>query len=139
ILRNRKSSYLILKIYNMITIIPVETKKQRAKFIDFPHDLYQNDPNYVPELFLAQEDLLNPSKHPFYKHSAAQLFLAYRDGNIVGRIAAIWNVNHNTFNQVREGQFGFFDCINDQEVADKLLSAAKDWIKAKGGDTMVGP
>src|SRR5690606_34698830 len=123
----------------MITIIPVETKQQRAKFIDFPHDLYQNDPNYVPELFLGQEDLLNPSKHPFYKHSTAQLFLAYRDGNIVGRIAAIWNVNHNTFNKVQEGQFGFFDCINDQEVADKLLSAAEDWIKNKGGDRVVGP
>src|SRR5690606_16829400 len=123
----------------MVTIIPVETKKQRAKFIDFSHDLYQNDPNYVPELFLAQEDLLNPSKHSFYKHSAAQLFLTYRDGNIVGRIASIWTVNHNTFNQFSVLQFLLFVCINDQEVADKLLSAAKDWIKAKGGDTMVGP
>ncbi|NGF57861.1 hypothetical protein G5B00_15180 [Parapedobacter sp. SGR-10] len=123
----------------MITIIPVENKKQRTKFIDFPHDLYENDPNYVPELFLGQEDLLNPEKHPFYKHSSAQLFLAYKDEKIVGRIAAIWNVNNNTFNQTQEGQFGFFDCINDQEVADKLLGAALNWIKNKGGDTLVGP
>lgn len=123
----------------MITIVPVETKKERAKFIDFPHDLYANDPNYVPELFLGQDDLLNPAKHPYYKHSSARLFLAYRDGKIVGRIAAFWNVNHNAFNKVNEGQFGFFDCINDQEVADQLFTAAEAWVKDKGGDNIVGP
>ena len=66
----------------MINIIPVTTKKQRAEFIDFPHDLYMGDPNYVPELFMAQDDLLNPDKHPFYKNSSAQLFLAYKDKKI---------------------------------------------------------
>lgn len=123
----------------MITIVPVETKKQRTAFIDFPHGLYANDPNYVPELFLGQEDLLNPKKHPFYLHSTAQPFLAYRDGEIVGRVAAIYNINHNAFNQVNEGQFGFFDCINDQEVANLLLKTAEDWVKAKGGNLIVGP
>ena len=124
----------------MITIVPVETNKQRAKFIDFPHDLYANDPNYVPELFLGQEDLLNPNKHPFFKHSSGQLFLAYNDQNkIVGRIAAFWNVNHNNFNNVQEGQFGFFDVINDQEVANLLLQTAENWVKNKGGNNIVGP
>ncbi|MFZ4861997.1 hypothetical protein ACL9RF_07415 [Sphingobacterium sp. Mn56C] len=123
----------------MIQIIPVETKKQRAEFIDFPHDLYVADPNYVPELFVAQEDLLTPKKHPFYKHSAAQLFLAYKNHKIVGRIAAIWNVNHNSFNQVSEGQFGFFDAIDDQEVANALFRAATEWVKQKGGTKIVGP
>lgn len=123
----------------MITIIPVETKKSRAEFIDFPHDLYLGDPNYVPELFVAQDDLLNPAKHPFFKHSSAQLFLAYESGKLVGRIAAIWNVHHNTYNNVNEGQFGFFDCIDSQEVANALLKTAEDWVKAKGGDKLVGP
>ena len=123
----------------MINIIPVETKKQRAEFIDFPHALYLGDPNYVPELFIAQDDLLNPQKHPFFKHSSAQLFLAYKDGKLVGRIAAIWNVNHNQFNNVNEGQFGFFDCVNDQEVANSLFDAAVEWIRNKGGDKVVGP
>ena len=123
----------------MITIVPVETKKQRAKFIDFPHDLYEGDPNYVPELFVAQDDMLNPAKHPFYKHSSVQLFLAYQDDKIVGRIAAIYNTNHNQFNNVNEGQFGFFDCINDQEVADKLFQAAEEWVKQKGANNIVGP
>lgn len=123
----------------MITIIPVETKKQRAEFIDFPHDLYLGDPNYVPELFIAQSDLLNPEKHPFYKHSTTQLFLAYRDEKVVGRIAAIWNTHHNSFNNVNEGQFGFFDCVNDQDVASLLFEAAGSWVKQKGGNNLVGP
>ena len=123
----------------MINIIPVETKKQRAEFIDFPHDLYSEDPNYVPELFVGQDDLLNPTKHPFYLHSSAQPFLAYRDGKIVGRIAAIWNVEHNKFNHVNEGQFGFFDRINDQEVANALFLTAEKWVKDKGGNKLVGP
>lgn len=123
----------------MITIIPVETKKQRAEFIDFPHDLFVGNPYYVPELFVGQEELLTPAKHPFYRHSSNQLFLAYRDNKIVGRIAAIWNNNHNTFNNVREGQFGFFDCINDQEVANKLFEAALAWVKSKGGERIFGP
>ncbi len=123
----------------MVTIIPVETKKQRTLFIDFPHELYAENPNYVPELFLAQQDLLTPGKHPFYKHSSAQLFLAYKDDKVVGRIAAIWNTNHNNFNQVSEGQFGFFDVIHDQEVATELLKTAEAWVKSKGGNTIVGP
>lgn len=123
----------------MITIIPVETKKQRAEFIDFPHDLYLDDSNYVPELFVGQDDLLNPAKHPFYLHSTAQPFLAYRHGKIVGRILAIWNVHYNSFNNVNEGQFGFFDCINDQEVADALFLTAQEWVKAKGGEKITGP
>lgn len=123
----------------MITIMPVETKSQRAEFIDFPHDLYLDDSNYVPELFVGQNDLLNSNKHPFYLHSSAQPFLAYQNNQVVGRILAIWNEHHNSFNKVNEGQFGFFDCIDDQEVANKLFDAASDWVKRKGGNKIVGP
>ncbi|KGE15099.1 hypothetical protein [Sphingobacterium deserti] len=123
----------------MITIVPVETKKQLAAFIDLPHDLYANDPNYVPELFLGQQDLLTPNKHPFYKHSSAQAFLAYKENRLVGRILAIWNTNHNAFNNVSEGQFGFFESINDQDVANKLLETAAAWVREKGGSNIVGP
>ncbi|UIR56386.1 hypothetical protein LZQ00_00825 [Sphingobacterium sp. SRCM116780] len=123
----------------MIQVIPVETKEQKRLFIDFPHSLYAENSCYVPELYLAQLDLLTPGKHPFYKHSSTQLFLAYKDQKLVGRIAAIWNVNHNAFNEVQEGQWGFFDTINDQEVANALFQAARDWVKAKGGNNIVGP
>ncbi len=124
----------------MIKIVPIASKGKELKaFIDFPHDLYKDDQFYVPELFMAQRDLLNPGKHPFYLHGQVQLFLAYRGDTIVGRVAGIINGNHNQFNNVQEGFFGFFDCINDQEVANALLKAAEDWIRAKGAQTMVGP
>ena len=123
----------------MIEIVYVSSKKQLTAFIDFPHDLYHGDSHYVPELFLGQKDLLSPSIHPFYKHSQAQAFLAYKDGKIVGRVLAIWNTNHNNFNNLSEGHFGFFDTINDQEVATKLLDTACEWVKAKGGNNIVGP
>lgn len=122
-----------------IEVVSVGNKKDLGKFIDFPHELYKHDPNYVPEMYLGQLDLLSPQKHPFYKHSQAQPFLAYQDGRIVGRILAIWNTNHNNFNKVSEGQFGFFDAIDDQAVADKLFQVATDWVKDKGGNKIVGP
>ncbi|RCH56003.1 hypothetical protein DJ568_04445 [Mucilaginibacter hurinus] len=121
----------------MNQIIPVKSKKELAAFIDFPHELYKNDPNYVPELFIAQKDLL--TTHPFHKHSALQPFLAYKDGKIVGRIAAIVNNNHNKFNNSNDGFFGFFDVVNDIGVAKQLFDTAIAWVKEKGANKLVGP
>jgi len=121
-----------------VTAIPAKGKSLRS-FIDFPHDLYRDDPNYVPELFMAQRDLLSPGKHPFYRHGKARLFLAYREGRIVGRVAGIINGNHNRFNQVNDGFFGFFDAVNDQEVANALLKAAEDWVREQGASSLIGP
>lgn len=123
----------------MIEIIPVKTKRQKRQFIDFPHGLYRDDSNYVPELYSGQKELLTPGKHPFYEHSEGELFLAYKEGQIVGRIAAFWNTNNNAFNNVKEGHFGFFDVINDQEVANALFDAAYTWSKEKGATKVVGP
>ena len=122
----------------MREIIPVYSKKELASFIDFPHDLYKNDPNYVPELFIGQRDLL--TTHPFHKHSSLQPFLVLEDGRITGRIAAILNNSHNQFNKVNDGFFGFFDCINDQETANLLFETAAKWLKDKGADQkLIGP
>ena len=120
-------------------IVAVNGKGQLGKFIDFPHELYKADPNYVPELFIAQKDMLTPGKHPFHKHSTLQTFLAYDGEKIIGRIAAIQNNNHNKTKQVNDGFFGFFDCINDQETADLLIAAAANWLKERSLSTMVGP
>ncbi|RYF88043.1 MAG: hypothetical protein EOO03_09315 [Chitinophagaceae bacterium] len=121
----------------MNQIIPVKSKKELAAFIDFPHDLYKNDPNYVPELFIAQKDLL--TTHPFHKHSSLQPFLIYTDGKVTGRIAAILNNNHNKFNHANDGFFGFFDCINDAATAKQLFDTAAKWLREKGVETMIGP
>ncbi|WP_198315831.1 hypothetical protein [Chitinophaga tropicalis] len=121
------------------TIQPVTNKKQLAQFIDFPHDLYRNDKNYVPELFIAQRDMLTPGKHPFHEHSEVQLFLAFRDGKIVGRIAAINNRNHNAFNNTQDGFFGFYECINDKVVSRQLFDTAEKWLRERNLKTIIGP
>lgn len=121
----------------MKKIIPVSSKRELTQFIDFPHELYKNDPNYVPELFIAQRDIL--TKHPFHKHSSLQTYLAFENGKIIGRIAAILNNNHNAFNKTNDGFFGFFDCIDDQETADLLFKTATDWLKEKKVSKMIGP
>src|SRR5258708_28953726 len=122
----------------MKTIVPVNSKKQLKTFIDFPHDLYKDDPNYVPELFITQRDLL--TTHPFHKHNSLQTFLAYDGNRVIGRIAAILNNSHNEFNTVNDGFWGFFDSINDQKTADLLFEAANTWLKDKGVDQkFIGP
>jgi GNAT superfamily N-acetyltransferase len=122
----------------MINIIPVSSKKELAAFIDFPHDLYKNDPNYVPELFIAQRDLL--TRHPFHKHNKLQAFLAYKAGQVVGRIAAILNNAHNEFNHRSDGFFGFFDAENNPETAKALFDTITQWLKDRGvTQKVIGP
>ncbi len=123
----------------MVHIKQVQSKKDLKSFIDFPHDLYSDDPNYVPEIYIGQKDLLNKDKHPFFQHSEAEYFLAEKEGKVVGRIAAIKNNNHIEYTGSQDGHFGFFDVIEDFEVAQKLLDTAKSWIAEKGLSNMLGP
>ncbi len=123
----------------MIRTVQIQSKKELAAFIDFPHDLYANDANYVPELFIAQRDMLSPSAHPFHKHGKIKLFLAYQDDKIVGRIAAILNKRHNEFNNSNDGFFGFFDCINNIEVAQSLINEVHNWLNQNRIQTVIGP
>jgi GNAT superfamily N-acetyltransferase len=83
--------------------------------------------------------LLSRTKNPFFEHGEAEYFLAERDGVVVGRIAAITNRLHNETHEDRVGFFGFFECINDQSVADALFAAATEWCRAKGHDVLRGP
>jgi len=120
-------------------IIQVTTRKQKRQFIDFPHDLYKGDPNYVPAMYLDQKEVMNPKKNPFFLHSKADLFLAIRNKKIVGRIAAIRNNNYNKFAKENVGYFGFFDVVNDYTVAETLLQKAVDWVKAEKLEGIYGP
>lgn len=118
----------------------VSTPKQLKKFIDFPHDLYKNDPNYVPELYLAQKDLLSRKKNPFFEHGDMKLFIAINDDNqIVGRIAGIYNGSYIKYIKEDNGFFGFFDVINDQTIANELLDKAITWVKTKVSGKIIGP
>lgn len=122
----------------MVDIKKVETKKDLKNFIDFPHELYKDDPNYVPELYLSQKDLLSKN-HPFFKHSKADLFLAYKGGSIVGRIAAIRNNNYIDYTGNEIGFFGFIEFEDDEEVSTALLDKATQWVKDEGLNSIMGP
>jgi hypothetical protein len=122
-----------------IELIKVETKKQRDAFIDFPHDLYSGDQYYVPEIYLAMKEHMDPAKNPFFKTSEAHLYLAYRDGKIVGRIATILNNNYNKFHNCNVAFFGFFDTIDDVEVSRTLLEKGQEFARAKNADRLLGP
>jgi GNAT superfamily N-acetyltransferase len=110
-----------------------------GKFIDFPHDLYANDPNYVAELHIAMKDHMNPKRNPYFKHSEVEFILAYREDKIVGRIAVTINNNYNAFHNCNVGFFGFFDCINDQNVANQMLQYAENYCSTRNATQLLGP
>ena len=122
-----------------IALTKVEGRKDIKSFINFPHDLYQGDINYVPELYLNISEVLSRKKNPFFKHSEAHLFLAKRAGKIVGRIACIRDNNYNAYHNSNVGFFGFFDVIEDYEVAKILLDHATTFAKDQGFDSILGP
>ncbi|OQA42212.1 MAG: hypothetical protein BWY52_02285 [Chloroflexi bacterium ADurb.Bin325] len=122
-----------------ITVQPVTDKKGLLEYIRFPFKLYRGDPNWVPPLIEERRDYLDPRKNPLYEHSRFQLFLARRDGELVGTIGAIINDRHNEVHHELMGAFGFFECIDDQAVADALLDAAEAWCRGQGMTVMRGP
>jgi len=108
-------------------------------FIKCQWKFYKGDKNWVAPLVSERKKLLSTTKNPFWKHAKRQMFLAERNGEIVGRIAAITNDNHNKRFQDRVGFFGFFECENHQDTANNLFEAAHKWLTAQGMDTVRGP
>jgi hypothetical protein len=124
---------------HQITVKPITTKSELSQFIKFPWKIYKDDKHWVPPLLMEQKALLDKQKNPFFKAAAAEYFLAFRNGEPVGRIAAIKNDVHLKYHNDDSGQFGFFECINDQQVANALFDTAKSWMKEKGLKYMRGP
>jgi hypothetical protein len=125
----------------MINIQQVDTtdKKQVRRFVEYPYQLYKGCPQWVPPLFVDAYVPLNRQKHPFYDHSDADFFIATRDEQMVGRIAALENKPFNVYHGTRDAEFYFFDCVDDEEVAAALFGAVFDWTRARGLDRVVGP
>jgi len=122
-----------------IDVKPVRTSGDRHRFIEFPYQLYRGDAHWIAPLRMAQKDILNTKRHPFYKTSDVEMFLARRDGRVVGRIMAILNRAHNEFHNERAGFFGFFEVENDEQAAGALLGAARDWVLGRGAAVIRGP
>jgi len=120
-------------------IVPVEDKRSLARFIDLPYSLYRGHPYWVPQLRIAQKELFDRKKHPFYAHAEMECFLACRNGDVIGRVAAIRDEKHIEFHQEQGGFFGFFECVNEQPVATALLGAARKWLMERGVQVIRGP
>ncbi|MDR1384826.1 MAG: GNAT family N-acetyltransferase [Planctomycetaceae bacterium] len=117
----------------------VTTSKEFAQFIDFPWQIYRDDPYWVPPLKIDVQNTLNPKKHPFLKHGDMAKFLAVRDGQVVGRILASDDPRYNEQNRTNVGNFGLFESVDDQEVADALFEQAAIWVRKKGRNAIMGP
>ena len=120
-------------------IVPVTDGHGLNRFIAFPYDHYRGDSLWVPPLRMDIRTLLTPGKNPFFEHAEARYFVARSDGRTVGRIAAIKNDAHNREHGDRVGFYGFFECVDDQRVANALFDAAAAWLTGKGFAVMRGP
>ena len=122
-----------------VTIKKVSSSAELKKFIRFNYELYKENPFSVPDLY---DDMLNTfsrDKNAAFEFCDADYFLAYKDGKLVGRIAAILNNRANETWGKKEVRFGWVDFVNDMEVSDALFKAVEAWGKERGMTDMVGP
>ncbi len=122
-----------------IQVVEVTTSKQRKAFVDFFYDLYCDSPYAVPYLYLAEKLTLKPGSNPAFEFCEAQCFLAYNDGKVVGRVAAIINHRANDYWKREMARFGWFDFVDDPKVSEALLLAVEKWGKGKGMTEIAGP
>jgi hypothetical protein len=108
-------------------------------FIRVPHLVFGNDPVWIPTLNMVVADQLNPAKNPLFQHAEVALFTAHKNGRLVGRISAQVDQEHLKRYQDSTGFFGFFDTIDDQEVARALVEAAGDFVSKRGMKVIRGP
>lgn len=122
-----------------VAVRPVRTRSDERRFLDLIYTHYRDDRNWVPPLRIERRKLIDTRKNPFYRHAERELFLAESGGNVVGRIGAIVNHNHNRRHGDRVGFFGFFESVDDPGVASALFDAARGYLRERGMDAMRGP
>lgn len=122
-----------------ITVKTVESRKDLKSFVKFPFKIFKGNKFWVPQLTMDEMEIFNRKKNPSYDSGDSKLFLAYRDGEIVGRVAAINSFVANEKYKTKNLRFGWFDSIDDQEVADSLFDAVERWGKELGLETLTGP
>jgi GNAT superfamily N-acetyltransferase len=121
-----------------IQIREVQTKKDLQIFLRFPWEIYRGDPYWVPPLLKEYAFHFSPD-NPFLQHAQIHPLLAVQDGVVRGRIAAIIDQNYITFQQDNAGFFGFFESVNDKKITHALLERVKDFLRARGLGSVLGP
>ncbi|MFC1670251.1 hypothetical protein ACFL20_07635 [Spirochaetota bacterium] len=124
-----------------ITVKPVESKKMLKEFIKIPWTtgIYKNDTAWVPPIIFDQMKILDPKKGWFFEFGEVQLFIAYKGRKPVGRISAHVDQRYEEKYDKGTGFFGFYEAINDPDVARSLFFEAEEWLRSKGKKTMNGP
>jgi len=122
-----------------IEIRRVRSKKDRAVFVTMPWKLYRQDHHWVPPLIGDQMHFIDPSRGVFFDHGEAELFLAYRGAEPVGRISAHVNTRYDQYYADGKGFVGFFECEDNTDTAQALFAAAGGWLSAKGRKFAEGP
>jgi len=122
-----------------VEVIEVESPAQLKKFITYPNQLYQDDPNHVTPLLSERLEFFNKAKNPFFLTATTKEYLALREGKIVGRIGTCVNYAHNNSHLEKVGFFGFFECPDDYEAASMMLRVAMINLKKVGMEKMRGP
>ena len=125
--------------YSNFKIIKAETKSQRKMFVKFPWQVYKDDSNWVPPLIKNQLSRLDPDQSPFFSQGEAELYMAIRDGRVVGTIVPWINFKSNDYLNEKNAGFGFFEVLNDYETASALLTTACDWARQRGATLIRGP
>ncbi len=122
-----------------LTIKPVESRREQRQFVDLAWTINGEDENWIPPLRRNLEELVGFRKHPFHDFATVRNWLAWRDGKPVGRISGIVNPTHNEKYHEKRGFFGFFESIDDQEVADGLFDTVRAWLGEQGMTDLRGP
>jgi GNAT superfamily N-acetyltransferase len=122
-----------------VTIRPVKTRRELKRFVKVPFAIHRDHPQWVPPLIFERMQFLNRKKNPWFEHGEAEYFLAERDGEAVGRISAHVDFRWDEFQGGSDAMFGFFETIDDTEVARALLGAASEWAREKGRERILGP
>jgi hypothetical protein len=122
-----------------ILVSPVHDDAALGEFLRLPWSIYQGDPYWVPPILSEQRKFLDPKQGSFFEIGEVQYFLVYRDGKAVGRLSAHINRLHDTHHGPETGFFGFFESIEDRDVAVALFEAAAAWLRERGRTRLVGP
>ena len=122
-----------------VEVAPVSSRADMREFIELPYRLHSNAEPWIPPLRVERWHFLHPRTGSFYKRGEAELFLARRDGRVVGRISAQVDSAYNEFHGDATGMFGFLELEDDVEALRALLDAAAGWLRERGRDRMLGP
>jgi len=122
-----------------IEVRPISTPRGRRAFLEFPWRIYRGDPVWVPPLMPERKKRIDPRRGAFFQRGEADFYVAWRGREPVGTICAAVDHARNAFRKTHEAIFGFFECVEDYDVAVALFETAAGWARARGLDSLLGP